>query len=166
MKKYINIIFWIIFATYLFVVLGFVFKKQKSALCTSININFLDTISHKYINNEDYLLLHNNWANSGYDIWLCPSFDRIDDYKAYSFNNLNKWMTWKENRTKGSLDRKEGRNNKVSRAIIGTNIKTGEIIHIHSGRESERKGFSRKCIYSCCLGNQKAHRGYTWEYKI
>ena len=55
MKKYINILIWIIFATYFVVVLGFIFKKQKSALCTSINIDFLDTIPHKFIANEDIL---------------------------------------------------------------------------------------------------------------
>jgi len=57
LKKYINILFWLIFAAYLIVVLSFIFKKDKNALCTSINIEFLDTIPHKYITDKDILNL-------------------------------------------------------------------------------------------------------------
>jgi len=55
LKKYINILFWIIFATYFIVVLNFIFNKEDNALCTSINIEFLDTIPHKFITNADVL---------------------------------------------------------------------------------------------------------------
>jgi len=55
LKKYINILFWLIFATYFIVVLSFIFKKEDNALCTSININFLDTIPHKFIIEKDII---------------------------------------------------------------------------------------------------------------
>ena len=119
----------------------------------------------RFINNEDYLLLYNKWVESGYEKMLCPSFDRLDDYKPYSFDNLNKWMTWEDNYNKGNLDRKNGVNNKGSKSVIGTNILTGEVFEFYSTHEAERRGFHNAHIGACCRGKQKTHKGYTWEYK-
>lgn len=43
------------------------------------------------------------WVNSGYDKWMKPSCDRIDDYKGYSLDNIC-LTTWKENRAKQAED--------------------------------------------------------------
>ena len=118
----------------------------------------------KYINNEVYLSLYINWVGSGYLKDLAPSFDRIDDYKGYSFDNLQ-LMRWFENRRKAHLDRKEGRNNKHSKAITGTNIKTGDKLEFHSMNEADRNGFCNVCICNCCRGKVKTHKGYIWSYK-
>ena len=119
----------------------------------------------RFINDEDYLLLYNNWVDSDYKKMLSPSFDRLDDYKPYSLGNLNKWMTWEENSNKGYKDRKAGKNNEGSRAVIGTNIKTGETIEFHSGCEAKRNGFQQSGIGLCCRGKQSYHKGYTWRFK-
>ena len=118
----------------------------------------------KYINDLDYLLLHSNWVKSSYDTILSPSFDRIDDYKPYVFDNLQ-LMTWQENYKKAHLDRKEGRNNKHSKAVVGTCIKTGERIEFHSMMEAKRSGFCRGGVWSCCNGERNKHKGYKWSYK-
>ncbi|MBN1251971.1 MAG: hypothetical protein JXR51_06705 [Bacteroidales bacterium] len=55
MKKYINILFWIIFAAYFIAVFGFINNKQKNALCTSINITYKDTILDKFISKQEIL---------------------------------------------------------------------------------------------------------------
>ena len=118
----------------------------------------------KFINCPVYLDHHYSWKVSGYEKMYAPSFDRKDDYKGYSFDNIQ-IMTWKENKEKHHLDRKEGRNNKVSKAVAGTNIKTGDTIEFHSAREAGRHGFDRGGIRSCCLGKQECHKGYTWKHK-
>ena len=119
----------------------------------------------KYIDNKEYLSLYSKWVSSGYDKMLSPSFDRLDDYKPYSFDNLNKWMTWQENKNKSHLDTKEGRLNKNSKAVIGVNIETGCVIEFYSTREAGRNGFHQSTVGSCCRGKLKHHKGYTWKYK-
>ena len=74
-------------------------------------------------------------------------------------------MYWFENRAKGHLDRKNGINNKHSKRVIGTNIKTGEEIEFYSGMEAKRNGFSCGNVLSCCNGNRKTHKGHTWKFK-
>ena len=48
--------------------------------------------------------LYINWVASGYKKDLVPSVDRLDDYKGYSFDNIQ-LMTWREN-----LDKYNNRN--------------------------------------------------------
>lgn len=43
------------------------------------------------------------WVSSGYDKWLKPSCDRIDDYKGYSLGNI-RLTTWKANKDKQTED--------------------------------------------------------------
>ena len=118
----------------------------------------------KYINNQRYLTLYINWVSSGYLKELSPSFDRLDDYKGYSFDNIQV-ITWFENNEKGYLDIKEGRNNKQSKAVIGTNIKTGETIEFYSAHQAGRCGFTNTHISSCCRGERNHHKGYIWKFK-
>ena len=120
---------------------------------------------NRFINDKDYLNIHSKWVDSGYLKDLSPSFDRKDDYKPYSFDNLNKWMTWKENNNKAFLDTKEGRLNKRSKAVKGTNVNTEKVIDFHSMQEAKRNGFCQTAIGRCCNGKQNYHKGYKWEYK-
>lgn len=118
----------------------------------------------RFINNDLYLYLYCNWVVSGYNTDYSPSFDRKDDYKGYSFDNIQ-IMYWFENKTKGHLDCKEGRNNKKSKAVIGVNIETSETIEFYSASEAGRNDFNRRSICACCNGERNKHKGYIWEYK-
>ena len=40
--------------------------------------------------------MYSDWVESGYDKWLKPSPDRLDDKLTYSFSNLQ-LLTWREN---------------------------------------------------------------------
>jgi hypothetical protein len=51
---------------------------------------------------NNFYELYNNWIDSGYKKSDKPSVDRIDDYKGYSFDNIQ-LMTWKENNKKNTL---------------------------------------------------------------
>lgn len=48
------------------------------------------------LNQSNFEKLYNDWVNSGYDKWLKPSVDRLDDTIGYNFNNIQ-LITWKEN---------------------------------------------------------------------
>tara|TARA_R110000824_G_scaffold26744_1_gene91663 strand:+ start:195 stop:806 length:612 start_codon:yes stop_codon:yes gene_type:complete len=118
----------------------------------------------KYINNQIYLSLFINWVGSGYLKELSPSFDRLDDYKSYSFDNL-RIVTWNDNHIKSCSDRKKGVNNKVSKKVYGTNIETRDVLVYHSTQEAGRNGFCQNLVAACCRGERNAHKGYTWSYK-
>lgn len=108
--------------------------------------------------------LYNNWVDSGYEKMLKPSVDRLDDYKGYNFDNIQ-LMTWEENEKKGYEDRKNGINNKQSKAVLQF-TKDGEFVkEWYSMRKAERRGFCSGKISSCCRGKQKTHKGFIWKYK-
>tara|TARA_R110000824_G_scaffold160_1_gene596 strand:- start:58 stop:648 length:591 start_codon:yes stop_codon:yes gene_type:complete len=119
---------------------------------------------NRYLNDLDYERHYYSWVISNYSKDYSPSFDRLDDYKGYSFDNIQ-IMYWFENSTKYRLDTKEGRNNKTSKAVVGINIKTGKQIEFYSAHEASRNGFNQGAISNCCGGRQKTHKGYTWKYK-
>ena len=135
-------------------------KRRGHELPLYTSKEFVD----RYLNDLDFERHYYSWVISNYSTKYSPSFDRKDDYKGYSFGNIH-IMYWFENHAKGNLDRKEGRNNKDSLAVVGTNIKTGEKIEFHSSHEARRNGFCRVCINKCCKGIHKYHKGYTWKYK-
>jgi hypothetical protein len=109
--------------------------------------------------------LFDNWKASGYDTMLVPSVDRKDDSIGYSLGNIQ-LMTWRENNNKGYSDRKNGINNKASKAVIQFS-KEGEFIaEYYSGKEAFRQtGIRQGSISSCCLGISKTSGGYIWKFK-
>ncbi len=57
MKKYLNITFWVFVGIYFFVVLGFVSSRQKKALCTSINVIYIDSLNYRFVDRDDLIKL-------------------------------------------------------------------------------------------------------------
>jgi hypothetical protein len=86
--------------------------------------------------------LYSDWLASGYNKYLTPSFDRKDDYKPYTLNNLQ-IMTWRENNLKGTLDVKRGVNNKRNRAVMGINIESGKIERFSFYTRSWKRNLSK-----------------------
>lgn len=112
--------------------------------------------------------LYNEWAFFGYKRSISPSFDRGDDYLGYSFENFNAWMPWKDNRAKAHSDMRSGINNKISKAVISTNILTGVERRFYSMASASRSlGITATRISACCLNKYgyKSVGGYTWKYK-
>ena len=111
---------------------------------------------------DEFESLYSNWVLSDYKKMMKPSIDRIDDYKSYSFDNIQ-LMTWKENDAKGSMDIKNGTNKKkfkrvllVEHGIIFEAIKYAQEYVGCSPREGN--------IVKCCKGDRKTAYGYTWRY--
>lgn len=63
-------------------------------------IQWLKTNYWEKLNN-----MYQEYIDSGYDKYLCPSIDRINDYDSYCFPNMQ-LLTWRENDLKGTLSKK------------------------------------------------------------
>ena len=145
-------------------------SKNRVKDCSPPNYTRQELLQ-KALSSQIFNRLYDEWVVSGYRKELTPSFDRERDDEGYSFNNLNRWMTWKENNQKGNRDI---RNNKLKhgpnpqKAIIGIHIITGEVIEFHSACEAKRQtGINNKNISSCCLNRKrfKSAGGYKWKFK-
>jgi len=62
-------------------------RGHKKPLYTVIELR------EKYVNTELYLRLHKEWVESGYNKYKAPSFDRLDNFEGYSFDNIQ-LVTW------------------------------------------------------------------------
>lgn len=51
----------------------------------------------RFVNDPKFVKLYDDYIESGKQKGLSPSFDRIDETKGYSFENIQ-LMTWDENR--------------------------------------------------------------------
>ena len=116
------------------------------------------------INNEEYLRLYNEWTESGYENLKAPSCDRIDDYKGYSFDNIQ-LMTWGENKRKSFIDKKNGVNNKQNKAILKMSLEGEMLKTYYSMRQAAREmGVPASGIWKVCNGKRKQSHGFKWRY--
>jgi hypothetical protein len=107
--------------------------------------------------------LYNEWVLSGYDTWMKPSCDRLDDYKPYTFDNM-RLVTWKDNQAKEYEDRKTGLNNKLN-IEVSQYTKQGELIKVfHSQQHASREmRIKSNAISRCRRGLQKIAGGFVWK---
>jgi hypothetical protein len=138
-------------------------SKQKGKSKPSYSLNELRTW---LFSQELFHKLYDNWVESGYDRMLIPSIDRKNDYKSYSFDNIQ-LMTWKENMEKGSFDRINGINNKLSKAVIQYDLEGNFIKEYYSIMQASRDNkISDSNISSVCSGKRfKTAGGFIWKYK-
>ena len=110
-----------------------------------------------------YHTLYAAWEQANYDKWLIPSIDRIDNYKGYTFDNIN-LMTWRQNKDKFHSDRKNGISPKAVQPVAQV-TKEGNILSVyHSSREAERKtGIDHSSILRVCEGKQHLAVGTNWK---
>ena len=110
--------------------------------------------------------LFNNWVSSGYLKDLVPSCDRKDDYQGYSLDRLT-LTSWGEHNKKSWSDRKNGANNKDSKAVFQYTKEGSFIKEHHSIQHADREtGINASNISQCCLGRKyKSAGGYVWRYK-
>ena len=116
------------------------------------------------VSQSKFIELFDAWVLSGYKSSLKPSVDRLDDYKGYSLDNIQ-IMTWAENKSKGNLDAKEGRNNKHNKAVRQYTLDGIFIEEFHSSQEASRQlGINQSNISACCTGRYKTAGGFLWEH--
>lgn len=109
--------------------------------------------------------LHESWVKTGYERESVPSVDRKDDYLSYTLDNIQ-LMSWGENKNKGNSDRKNGINNKESKAVIQFDKNGVFIAEYHSIRHAGRIAKTNNSnIGSVCTGERKTAGGFRWQYK-
>lgn len=108
---------------------------------------------------EAFHHLYELWVSSDYDMMEIPSVDRLDDYKPYSFDNIQ-LMTWRENKAKGHLDEVVGRNKKKSKAVNQYDLSGNLIATYHSTHNASRiTGVNQAGISGVCNG-KVVKKGY------
>lgn len=137
---------------------------------TSIKRNMTTPLYSKYDfiewakNNKMFHELYLKWVANNYNKDDIPSFDRIDDYKTYSFENI-RVVTLKENIDKSYIDAKSNKNAKRNKPVQQS--KDGVIINtFHSICEAERVTKIKKASISmCCRGITSHGGGFKWHFK-
>ena len=108
--------------------------------------------------------LHNRWVESDYDRWIKPSVDRKNDYKSYTFDNIQ-LMTWGENKAKSHSDTVNGVNNKRSYSVQQFSLNNEFIKEYYSMRQASREtSIYDTDIGRCCSGRFKTAGGFIWRY--
>ena len=96
---------------------------------------------------------------------LKPSFDRKDDYKPYTFENLLRICSWGENKERLYRDMENGINNKKSKAVIQTDLEGNFIKEFYSASQAEREtGVYQGSIGGCCRENRPTAGGFMWKF--
>lgn len=114
---------------------------------------------------EKFHSLFNKWVESDYDYMLVPSVDRIDDYKPYTFSNIQ-LMTWEENKEKGHEDIRNNKNKKKNKPIIQFSIYGERLNDYDSAMIAEHStGIAHENIAKVLKGKRKTAGGFIWEYK-
>lgn len=90
------------------------------------------------LNSNEYIILFENWKNSNFKKNKAPSVDRIDDYKTYSFDNIQ-IITWEQNNEKYKADTLAGKSIKTCRAVDQLSLEGVFIKRFHSISEANRE---------------------------
>ena len=83
-------------------VLGIV--KGKAHLYEGMSVLDRDVFYEWSLSDPDFNTLYEDWVQSGYEIKLSPSIDRLDVDKGYELGNM-RWITHSENSRLGALSR-------------------------------------------------------------
>lgn len=99
----------------------------------------------------------------------CNVVNHIDSNKLNNDAANLEWVTQNENlhhaMNHGRFDSgRKSQAEKISKPIMGTNLKTGEIKKYKSINETKKDGFKPNNISHCLIGYRKSHHGYTWCY--
>lgn len=112
---------------------------------------------------ENFNSIFEDWVKSGYKKEMSHSVDRIDDYKPYAFDNI-RLVTWIENKSKGWSDRRNGINNKVSKAVTQIDLSGNIVNKFYSTADAGRKtNLSQWKISSACISRDIVG-GYLWRF--
>ena len=111
----------------------------------------------------EFHVLFDQWKASGYQKMAVPSFDRLNDYKPYTFDNL-RIVTWKINKKRYYQDVKNGINTKQCTPIIA--IKDSIEIEFYSQHHAAKiLKLSQGNINSVLKRNRKITGGFSFKYK-
>mgnify|MGYP004477016409 CR=1 FL=1 len=93
-----------------------------------------------------------------------PFVNHIDEKSSNNNAENLEWCTHKENMNHGTCTERMKR--KLSKGVVGVNVKTGEVITFVSAKEVESSGFNQGAVSACCRKEYgyKTHKGYMWRW--
>jgi len=108
-------------------------------------------------NQPNFFELYHVWVESGYDVDLVPSIDRVKPKLGYILSNLQV-MTWADNNAKGYTERPT--------TPVKQYTKLGQFVAEFSSATEAANfiGVTRKAINNACLGKSKTSGGFLWKY--
>jgi hypothetical protein len=118
-----------------------------------------------------YMELYNYWVSTNYNRRDKPSFDRLDDNKSYSLDNIQV-ISFRDNEKKYNVQVREGRHNNgllngghkaVCQLDIDGNIINEFISIMEASRNTPAIDSKIVCV---CKGSRKTAGGFKWKYKI
>lgn len=92
-----------------------------------------------------------------------PVVNHLDENRLNNIASNLEWCTQKQNLNYSDVGKKI--NADKCKALIATNITTGEVLYFRSIRETERLGFNRRTVQKCLTGKFRRHKGYKWTEK-
>lgn len=123
----------------------------------------LITLRRWLLSQDTFHILYDQWVDSGYDLDLKPSIDRLDNYKPYSLDNIQ-IVTWKDNNERGTNDQVIGINTKNCDAVMQLDREGNIIKEFHSIRSAGREtGIDSGNINLVCNGKRLTAGGYKWK---
>ena len=112
------------------------------------------------------------WVSSGFDKWECPSFDRLDNTKGYSLDNLQ-LVKWVKNLENQKTDNKSEKTLHPHSRGIEAWSKAGEFIKAFASEQAALRWLDKdlkpnnasnlKNVADCKPLNKSAY-GYVWKW--
>ena len=119
----------------------------------------LGELHSRFLDNEIFLSIYNNWVNEGYKYYDKPSIDRIDNAEGYTMDNIQV-LTWQDNRQKGDIE-----NSHVTTQVVQSSMDGLRLAVFPSIKEAVKAtGCHQGLISACCLGQRNQTGGYKWHY--
>lgn len=117
------------------------------------------------VHNDNFIILYDRWVSGGHKRNMKPSCDRLDDYKSYSFDNIQV-ITFGDNNKKATDSRLHaiGKSGNACKGVAQYDINHNFIKNYGSmsiaGREN---GINFKLISRACHRENGYSHGYYWK---
>ena len=140
-------------------------RIKRGTLDASEGVSFSrNEFINRYLNDETYLYYHNLWEDNNYSRETSPSFDRLDNTKGYSFDNIQ-IVDWKTNRTNWHSNISKGIDkHPLQKAIVRLSRDMQLEWVYNSITEAERDGYCRNNISRMLTYSKGLHLGKVFMY--
>lgn len=121
----------------------------------------LNDLHFRYLTDDTFLRLFDEWKESGYQKKLKPSFDRVNPTIGYSMKNIE-IKSWGENRRKADWEKSFI----YTTPVVMYDRNGIKIREFGSTKEASIvTGIRQSGITACCQGKYKQTNGYAFRYR-